>query len=87
MTPSDELDMFMAEGIPATLFERFREVQITTWDFPAFDLTDRATVRDYLYSWYYPALTLDEAERRSQLVDVPLKLSKRGMWGVGRKPR
>ena len=66
---------------------RFRDVKITIWDFPAFDLKDRATVRDYLYSWYYPALTLEEAERRSQLVDVPLKLSKRGAWGVGRKPR
>lgn len=87
VTPKDELDVFMAEDVPATLFERFRDVQITTWDFPAFVLRDRAMVRDYLYSWYYPALTLDEAQRRSQLVDVPLKLSKRGMWGIGRKPR
>jgi SAM-dependent methyltransferase len=87
VTPSDELEVFMAEDIPTVLFERFRDVKITVWDFPAFDLKDRATVRDYLYSWYYPALTLEESERRSQLVDVPLKLSKRGAWGVGRKPR
>lgn len=87
VTPKGELESFMAEEIPELLFERFREVKITVWDFPAFDLKDRATVRDYLYSWYYPQLTLDEAERRSELVDVPLKLSKRGAWGVGRKPR
>ncbi len=86
VTPKDEQDMFMAEDIPAVLFEHFRDVKITVWDFPTFDLKDRATVRDYLYSWYYPALTREEAERRSQLVDVPLKLSKRGAWGVGRKP-
>lgn len=87
VTPKDEQEVFMAEDIPALLFERFRDVKITVWDFPAFDLNDRATVRDYLYSWYYPALTLEEAERRSELVDVPLKVSKRGAWGVGRKPR
>jgi hypothetical protein len=42
-------------------------------------------VRDYLYSWYYPQLTLEEAAARAAKVDVPLKLSKRGAWGVGRK--
>jgi SAM-dependent methyltransferase len=87
VTPKGEEECFMAEDIPELLFQRFREVKITVWDFPAFDLRDRATVRDYLYSWYYPQLTLEEAEHRSHLVEVPLKLSKRGAWGVGRKPR
>jgi ubiquinone/menaquinone biosynthesis C-methylase UbiE len=85
VTPKGEMGMFMAEDIPALLFEHFRDVQVTIWDFPAFDLRDRATVRDYLYSWYYPQLEMDEAARRAEQVDVPLKLTKRGMWGVGRK--
>jgi SAM-dependent methyltransferase len=85
VTPKGERDSFAAEDIPGLLFEHFREVEITTWDFPAFDLRDHETVRDYLYSWYYPQLTLDEATKRAERVDVPLKLSKRGAWGVGRK--
>jgi SAM-dependent methyltransferase len=87
VTPKGERGSFAAEDIPALLFEHFREVQMTIWDFPGFDLNDRETVRDYLYSWYYPQLTLEEAAERSQRVDVPLKLTKRGAWGAGRKPR
>jgi SAM-dependent methyltransferase len=86
VTPKGEHESFMAEDIPALLFEHFRDVNVTIWDFPAFDLRDRETVRDYLFSWYYPQLTLDDAARRAEQVDVPLKLTKRGAWGVGRKP-
>ena len=85
VTPKGEYEAFMAEDIPSLLFEHFRDVDITIWDFPAFDLPDRGTVRDYLYSWYYPQLTMDEAAARAERVDVPLKLTKRGAWGVGRK--
>lgn len=86
VTPTGERDSFMAEDIPALLFEHFRDVDVTVWDFPAFDLPDREIVRDYLFSWYYPQLTLDEAAARAERVEVPLKLTKRGAWGVGRKP-
>ena len=86
VTPKGEMDVFMAEDIPTLLFKHFRDVDVTIWDFPAFDLPDRDTVRDYLYSWYYPQLTIEEAEQRAAKVDVPLKLTKRGAWGVGRKP-
>ena len=86
VTPKGEMEAFMAEDIPSLLFEHFRDVDVTIWDFPAFDLRDRATVRDYLYSWYYPQLTMEEAAARAEKVDVPLKLTKRGAWGVGRKP-
>lgn len=86
VTPKGEVESFMAEDIPALMFEHFREVQMTVWDFPCFDLKDRETVRNYLYSWYYPQLTIEQAEERSRHVDVPLKLTKRGMWAVGRKP-
>jgi SAM-dependent methyltransferase len=86
VSPKGERDSFAAEDIPALLFEYFRDVRITTWDFPAFDLRDRGTVRDYLYFWYYPQLTIEDATERAERVDVPLKLTKRGAWGVGRKP-
>jgi SAM-dependent methyltransferase len=86
VTPKAERESFMGEDVPALMFEHFREVELTFWDFPAFDLKDTATVRDYLYSWYYPQLTREEAQERAERVDVPLKLSKRGAWGVGRKP-
>jgi SAM-dependent methyltransferase len=86
VTPKGEHESFMAEDIPALLFEHFRDVKITVWDFPAFDLPDRRTVAGYLYSWYYPQLTRAEAVERSERVEVPLKLTKRGAWGVGRKP-
>jgi SAM-dependent methyltransferase len=86
VTPKEGMDEFAAEDVPALLFEHFRDVDVTIWDFPAFDLPDRDTVGDYLYSWYFPQLTREEANARAQDVDVPLKLTKRGAWGVGRKP-
>jgi SAM-dependent methyltransferase len=85
--PTDEMDAFAAEDVPALLFEHFREVDVTIWDFPAFDLPDRRTVSAYLHSWYLPRLTREEADARAEQVEVPLKLTKRGAWGVGRKPR
>ncbi len=87
VTPKEEMDSFMAEDVPALLFEHFRDVDVTIWDFAAFDLVDRETVSAYLYSWYFPRLTREEANTRAEEVDVPLKLTKRGAWGVGRKPR
>lgn len=86
VTPKGEAGSFAAEDIPALLFEHFREVAITVWDFPAFDLPDRETVAAYLYSWYFPQLGREEAAARARRVDVPVKLTKRGAWGVGRKP-
>lgn len=85
VAPSEE-EFFMAEDIPGILEEFYDDIELTTWDAPMFDLPDRDAVRDYLYSWYYPALTYEEAERRAAAVEVPLKLTKRGAWGVGRKP-
>jgi SAM-dependent methyltransferase len=87
VTPRDEMDSFAAEDVTSLLFEHFRDVDVTIWDFPAFDLADRETVSAYLYSWYFPRLSREEAEARAKDVDVPLKLTKRGAWGVGRKPR
>jgi SAM-dependent methyltransferase len=87
VTPKEEMDSFAAEDITALLFEYFRDVDVTIWDFPAFDLPDRDTVSAYLYSWYFPRFTREEAAERAKQVDVPLKLTKRGAWGVGRKPR
>ena len=86
VTPEGERDSFMAEDVVPLMFEFFRDVQITVWDFPAFDMPDESTVAGYLYSWYYPQLTREEAAERAKQVATPLKLSKRGAWGVGRKP-
>ena len=79
-------DTFAAEDIRDVLGSCLVDVAVTTWDFPAFDLRDRQTVRDYLRSYGYPYVTEDGAERLAQRVDVPLKLTKRGAWGLGRKP-
>jgi SAM-dependent methyltransferase len=80
-----EGNVFMSEDIPEILDAYFTDVQMHPWDFPYFDLPTREVVRDYLYSWYYPQLTLEEAAERAEQVQVPTKLTKRGAWGVGRK--
>jgi SAM-dependent methyltransferase len=77
-------ESFTSEDIPGAL-GAFEDVQITTWDAPMFDVPDRHTVRDYLYAHYFPLFTPDEAASASERVDVPIKLTKRGAWGVGRK--
>jgi len=79
-------DPFAAEDMEPVLGEIFEDVELVTWDFPAFDFVDRGSVRDYLRAYAYPWLTLEEAARRAESVDVPLKLTKRGAWGIGSKP-
>ena len=78
---------FYGEDCEPLLREFCEDVVVNEWDFPMFDVPDRQTVCDYLYSWYYPMLTPDEAWERSAQVEVPLKLTKRGAWAVGYKPR
>ncbi len=80
-----EGNIFMAEDIQPILEIYFVDVEMHPWDFPYFELPTREVVRDYLYSWYYPQITLEEAMKRADGVEVPTKLTKRGAWGVGRK--
>ncbi len=82
----DENMSFYGEDCEPLLREFCEDVVVNTWDFPMFDIPDRQTVCDYLYSWYYPHLTPDEAWSRSGKVEVPLKLTKRGVWAIGYKP-
>lgn len=78
-------ESFASEDIPGTLERFFDDVEITMWDAPMFDLPDRETVRDYLHAHYYPLFSVEAATEAAARVDVPLKLTKRGAWGVGRK--
>lgn len=78
-------ETFTSEDIPGVLDDRFERVQITAWDAPMFDLPDRATVADYLFSHYYPLFTREQAAAASERVKTPLKLTKKGAWGTGRK--
>ena len=83
----DENMSFYAEDCEPLLREFCDEVVVNTWDFPMFDVPDQQTVCDYLYSWYYPLLGPDEAKARATQVEVPLKLTKRGVWAIGYKRR
>ncbi len=80
-------ESFASEDILGALDAFFEDVEITVWDAPMFDFPDRNTVRDYLYAHYYPLFTADEAAEAAEKVTTPLKLTKRGAWGVGRKLR
>jgi hypothetical protein len=81
----DESESFASEDIDSVMEGLFEDVETNIWDAPLFDLKTRADVRDYLYSWYYPQLTLEESARRAEAIGVPTKVTKRGAWAVGRK--
>lgn len=81
-----DVDAFTSEDIPE-LLSRFVDVEIDAWDFPFLALRDEATAAGYLYFWYYPVLTREQAASHAAQLELPLKLTKRGAWAVGRKPR
>lgn len=83
----DESSSFCSEDIDSVMEGYFEDVDRNVWNAPMFDLRDHADVRDYLYSWYYPQLGIEEAERRAKTIDVPTKVTKRGAWAVGRRTR
>lgn len=80
-----EDESFVSEDIPAVLEGLFEDIEITSWNAPFFHLRTPEDVRDYLYSWHFPAISLDDASRRAQEVETPLKVTKRGAFGFGRK--
>jgi SAM-dependent methyltransferase len=84
--PRDDAEAFASEDIEELLAERFVDIEINEWNFPFLELKDLETARDYLRFWYYPQMTLAEAEESARTLTLPLKLTKIGGWGVGRKP-
>ena len=83
----DDVDAFASEDIPELLDGRFVDVEIDEWDFPLLQLRDRQTASDYLFFWYYPNLSREEAAHHAASLELPLNLTKKGAWAVGRKPR
>ena len=81
-----DVEAFASEDIEELLTEQFVDVEITEWNFPFLELRDVAGARDYVHFFYYPMLSVDEARRIAETLELPLKLTKIGAWGVGRKP-
>jgi SAM-dependent methyltransferase len=86
IAPRDDLEAFASEDIEELLNEQFVDVEINGWNFPFLELKDEEAARDYLHFFYYPRLSLAEAEEHAKSLVLPLKLTKIGAWGVGRKP-
>ena len=87
IAPRADTEAFCSEDIPELLAPRFVDVEINPWDFPFLELRDTDVAREYLYFWYYPQLTREDAAVHAAALDLPLKLTKKGAWAVGRKPR
>jgi SAM-dependent methyltransferase len=87
LAPRIDDEAFASEDIEELLCERFVDVEINEWHFPFLELRNVELARDYIHHFYYPELTLAEAEEHARALDLPLKLTKIGAWGVGRKPR
>ena len=85
--PRDDVDAFASEDIEELLTEQFVDVEIHEWNFPFLELKDVDSARDYIRFWYYPRLSRAEAEQCAKTLTLPLKITKIGAWGVGRKPR
>src|SRR5439155_9967540 len=83
--PRDDVEAFASEDIEELLTEQFVDVEITEWNFPFLELKDVESARDYIHFWYYPQLSLSEAEHHARTLALPLKITKIGAWGVGRK--
>jgi SAM-dependent methyltransferase len=84
--PDEEADAFASEDIE-TVMADLEGLEVNLWDFPMFRLETTTDVRDYVYSWYYPRLSIDEAQARAETIRVPTPLTKRGAWATARKPR
>jgi SAM-dependent methyltransferase len=84
--PRDDTEAFASEDIEELLTEQFVDVEIHEWNFPVLEVKDVESARDYIRFWYYPQLTLPEAEEHAKTLVLPLKITKIGAWGIGRKP-
>lgn len=76
---------FASEDIEELLSDHFTDVEIVEWNFPFLELKDEATARDYIRFFYYPNVSVAEAEEFVRGLVLPLKLTKIGAWGVGRR--
>ncbi|MEX2394838.1 MAG: class I SAM-dependent methyltransferase [Actinomycetota bacterium] len=84
--PDEESEAFASEDI-ADVMGGLVDIQVNEWDFPMLRLETTDDVRDYVYSWYFPRLTLEEAQTRAETITVPTPVTKRGAWATARKPR
>lgn len=84
--PRDDVDAFASEDIEELLAEQFVDVEINEWNFPFLELRDEESACDYIYFFYFPKMSKAEAAHRASTLQLPLKLTKIGAWGVGRKP-
>ena len=83
----DDFDAFASEDIEELLTEAFEDVEITEWNSPFLELKDAQAAGDYLQFFYYPHMSRSEADEHAKSLVLPLKITKIGAWGVGRKPR
>ena len=77
---------FSSEDIEELLNEQFIDVEINEWNFPFLELKDLESARDYIHFFYYPHLSVSESAGHARALDLPVKITKIGAWGVGRKP-
>lgn len=82
----DDTDAFASEDIEELLTEQFVDIEINEWNFPFLELKDEDSARDYIYFFYFPKMSKAEAAEHARSLVLPLKLTKIGAWGVGRKP-
>ena len=85
--PRDDKEAFAAEDIEDLLAEHFTDIQLYPWNFPYLELRDEATAADYIRFFYFPVLSLDESREIARGLTLPLKITKTGAWGLGRKLR
>jgi SAM-dependent methyltransferase len=86
LAPRDDFDAFASEDIEELLSERFVDIEVNEWDFPFLELKNVELATEYIHFFYYPTMSRQEAERHAKKLDLPLKLTKKGAWAVGRKP-
>lgn len=79
--PGDPLS-FDAESAPELVGAQFGKLEVERWDAPGLSLTSRAAVRDYLIG---KQADPERAERAAGRVELPLTVTKRGAWVLGRR--
>lgn len=55
-------------------------------ELPFLELKDVESARDYIHFFFFPNLSRAEAAEHAASLELPMKITKIGAWGVGRKP-
>lgn len=72
---------FDAEEAPELVAQVFDDIEVDRWDVPAYHLSDRAAVVDYLV-----AFGIADAEAQAARLPVPLNITKKGVDVWARRP-